>query len=218
MGLNKTKRNFCEGERQKAEDLQGKSGGLDTQIGMGWFPKEGLAGERRKQRLHVVRGPHFLWPASSLQPNPWLWLTLPHPPGLDGGCARLRPQTRLCSGLSPSWISSVLHICTDRCLLLMAMRDLIQRSRNIHLMAPHFGSKVKSQTVDFFSFSQTWSSHISPCLSDPTPRPSSSSCQVPWCHLWPCSSSLCRHPTASRNFRGPSVAASGGTTAAFDVD
>lgn len=70
MGLNKTKRNFCEDEKQKAEDLQGKSGGLDTQIGSGCFPKEGLAGERRKQRLHVVRGPHFLWPASSLQPNP----------------------------------------------------------------------------------------------------------------------------------------------------
>ena len=79
----------------------------------------------------------------------WLFLT---PPGLDGGCARLRPQTRLCSGLSPSWISSVLHICTDCCLMLMATRDLIQRSRNIHLLAPHFGSKVKSQTVDFFFF------------------------------------------------------------------
>ena len=146
----------------------------------------------------------------------WLFLT---PPGLDGGCARLRPQTRLCSGLSPSWISSVLHICTDCCLMLMATRDLIQRSRNIHLLAPHFGSKVKSQTVDFFFlFTQTWFSHISPCLSDPTPRPSGSSCQVPWCHLWPCCSSHCRHLTASRNFRAPSVAASGGTTAAFDVD
>lgn len=56
MGLPKTKGNFCEGERQKAEDLQEKSGGLDIQTGTGCFPKEGLAREGGKHASCVVRG------------------------------------------------------------------------------------------------------------------------------------------------------------------
>lgn len=70
MGLTKTKRNFCEGERQKAEDLQGKSGGLDIQTGMGCFPKEGLAREGGKHTSCVVRGHTFsgLPPVSPAQP------------------------------------------------------------------------------------------------------------------------------------------------------
>ena len=152
MGLNKTQRNFCEGERQMADDLQGKSGELAIQISTGYFPKKGLAGKRRKRTSHVVKGPHFLWSVFSLQPDPSLWLNSSSSPSPrlsvpQAQASGLRPL--LC--LTPFPISSILHACTDCCLLVMASLDLVQTSRNIHLFAPHFCSGIGSQTIDFFN-------------------------------------------------------------------
>lgn len=106
MGLNKTRRNFCEGERQRADDLQGKSGELAIQISTGCFPKKGLAGKRRKRISHVVKGPHFVWSVFSLQPGPSLWPNSSSSPSprLSVGApgSGLRPQTCLCSASLPS--------------------------------------------------------------------------------------------------------------------
>lgn len=69
-------------------------------------------------------------------------------------CPRLRPQASdlslLC--LTPFPIPSILHACTDCCLLVMTSLDLVQTSRNIHLFAPHFCSETRFQTIDFFFY------------------------------------------------------------------
>lgn len=152
MGLNKTQRNFCEGERQMADDLRGKSGELAIQVSTGCFPKKGLAGKRRKRTSHVVKGPH--WSVFSLQPDPSLWPNSSSSPSprLSVGApgSGLRPQTSSLLCLTPFPVSSILHACTDCRLLVMTSLDPVQTSRNIHLLAPHFCSETGFQTIDFF--------------------------------------------------------------------